>query len=102
MAQQGKDQPASEEADFAKVQYQPSPSSPNSHPKLTCSRQAFQELAKGEQTATALENHLSALEAKIEAMLAQVDQGQQATSASQSQISKSTSETTTKTDETKP
>lgn len=37
---------------------------------------AFQEIAKGEQTATALENHLSALEAKIEALLAQATQNE--------------------------
>lgn len=38
--------------------------------------QAFQELTKGEQTAAALENHLTAVEAKIEALLAQVDRDQ--------------------------
>lgn len=64
MAQQNKDQVSSnEEADFAK---------------------AFQELAKGEQTATALENHLSALEAKIEELLAQADKDQQPTTSVQS------------------
>ncbi|KAL1303945.1 hypothetical protein AAFC00_000395 [Neodothiora populina] len=55
MAQQDKEKSINgEEADFAK---------------------AFQELARGEQTATALENHLTALEAKIEELLAQADQG---------------------------
>ena len=39
--------------------------------------QAFQELAKGEQTATALENQLSAMEVKIEALLAQAEKEQQ-------------------------
>lgn len=39
--------------------------------------QAFQELAKGEQTATALENQLNAMEAKIEALLAQAEKEQQ-------------------------
>lgn len=40
--------------------------------------QAFQELAKGERTATALENQLSAMEAKIEALLEQAEQNQRA------------------------
>ncbi|KAG9998429.1 hypothetical protein KCU78_g16441, partial [Aureobasidium melanogenum] len=35
---------------------------------------AFQELSRGEQTATALENHLSALEAKIDELLAATGQ----------------------------
>ncbi|KAI5358598.1 hypothetical protein Slin15195_G110460 [Septoria linicola] len=39
---------------------------------------AFQELAKGERTATALETQLSAMEAKIEALLAQAEKDQQA------------------------
>ena len=39
--------------------------------------QAFQELAKGERTATALENQLSAMEAKIEELLAQAEREQQ-------------------------
>lgn len=38
---------------------------------------AFQELAKGERTATALENQLSNMEAKIEALLAQAEKNQQ-------------------------
>lgn len=58
--------------------------------------QAFQELAKGEQTASALENHLTALEAKIEALLAQADQQQ----SSQSTTTSST--TPSSTDEPKP
>ncbi|KAH9825383.1 hypothetical protein Tdes44962_MAKER04223 [Teratosphaeria destructans] len=37
---------------------------------------AFQELAKGERAATALENQLSAMEAKIEALLAQAERDQ--------------------------
>lgn len=39
--------------------------------------QAFQELARGERTATALENQLSTMEAKIEALLAQAERDQQ-------------------------
>lgn len=39
--------------------------------------QAFQELAKGERTATALENQLNSMEAKIEALLAQAEKDQQ-------------------------
>jgi len=35
---------------------------------------AFQELAKGEQTATQLENNLDRLEARIEALLASADE----------------------------
>ncbi|KAF2206036.1 hypothetical protein GQ43DRAFT_467573 [Delitschia confertaspora ATCC 74209] len=35
--------------------------------------QVFQELARGERTATALENHLDALEKKIEELLAKAD-----------------------------
>ncbi|GAB7359496.1 hypothetical protein MBLNU230_g6141t1 [Neophaeotheca triangularis] len=38
---------------------------------------AFQELAKGERTATALENQLSSMEAKIEMLLAQAEKDQQ-------------------------
>ncbi|WPH03790.1 Hypothetical protein R9X50_00667300 [Acrodontium crateriforme] len=34
---------------------------------------ALQELAKGERTATALENQLSSMEAKIDALLAQAE-----------------------------
>lgn len=37
------------------------------------SSQAFQELAKGERTASALENNLTALERKIDELLAQAD-----------------------------
>ena len=40
------------------------------------STQAFQELAKGERTATALENQLNTMEAKIEALLAQAERDQ--------------------------
>lgn len=36
--------------------------------------QAFQELARGEQTASTLENHLDRLEARIEQLLAAADQ----------------------------
>jgi len=38
--------------------------------------QAFLELAKGERTATALENQLTSMEAKIEALLAQAERDQ--------------------------
>ncbi|EKG14702.1 hypothetical protein MPH_08175 [Macrophomina phaseolina MS6] len=40
--------------------------------------QAFKDLARGEQTASALENHLDALEARIEELLAAADAQQQA------------------------
>jgi len=61
-----------EEADFAKA------SQLHATPGLIIliKGQAFQELAKGEQTATALENHLTALEARIEALLAQANDNQ--------------------------
>ncbi|TKA25841.1 hypothetical protein B0A50_05596 [Salinomyces thailandicus] len=38
---------------------------------------AFQELARGERTATALENQLSSMEAKIEELLARAERDQQ-------------------------
>ena len=38
--------------------------------------QAFQELAKGERTATALENQLNVMEARIEALLAEAEKEQ--------------------------
>ena len=44
--------------------------------------QAFQELNRGEQTATALENHLAALEAKIDELLAAAGQQDQSNSES--------------------
>ncbi|KEQ63614.1 uncharacterized protein M437DRAFT_47207, partial [Aureobasidium melanogenum CBS 110374] len=47
------------------------------------SLQAFQELNRGEQTATALENHLSALEAKIDELLAATGQQDQSESSTQ-------------------
>ncbi|THY10789.1 hypothetical protein D6D01_09168 [Aureobasidium pullulans] len=57
---------------------------------------AFQELNRGEQTATALENHLAALEAKIDELLAATGQQDQsdstsseATSSSQNQSNQS-------------
>ncbi|KAL1625972.1 hypothetical protein SLS56_007029 [Neofusicoccum ribis] len=40
--------------------------------------QAFKDLARGEQTASTLENHLDALEAKIEELLAAADAQQDA------------------------
>ncbi|KAI5202477.1 hypothetical protein E4T42_04058 [Aureobasidium subglaciale] len=51
---------------------------------------AFQELNRGEQTASALENHLAALEAKIDELLAAT--GQQDHSQSSSSGSSSTSQ----------
>ncbi|TKA39531.1 hypothetical protein B0A54_10087 [Friedmanniomyces endolithicus] len=39
--------------------------------------QAFQELAKGERAAAALENQLTSMEAKIEALLAQAEKEQE-------------------------
>lgn len=38
--------------------------------------QAFKDLQRGEQTATALENHLSALEKKIDELLASAEENQ--------------------------
>nr|POE63183.1 hypothetical protein CFP56_04086 [Quercus suber] len=49
---------------------------------------AFQELAKGERTATALENQLSSMEAKIEALLAQAEKQQQEAQDAKGQSSK--------------
>ncbi|KAI4735840.1 hypothetical protein E4T50_13646 [Aureobasidium sp. EXF-12298] len=67
--QNGDTEPDSQDADFAK---------------------AFQELNRGEQTATALENHLAALEAKIDELLAA--SGQQDQTESSSANSNSTSQ----------
>lgn len=36
--------------------------------------QAFQELSRGEKTATALENQLASMEAKIDALLARAEE----------------------------
>ncbi len=56
-------------------------------------KQAFQELAKGERTATALEVQLNAMEAKIEALLAQAEKDQEAVEqAKQSQKTSNTDE----------
>ncbi len=44
---------------------------------LTFSWQAFQELAKGERAAAALESQLTSMEAKIEALLAQAEKEQE-------------------------
>lgn len=43
------------------------------------STQAFQELAKGEQTAAALEKQLTAMEARIEILLARTEEQQRLT-----------------------
>ncbi|KAH0287771.1 hypothetical protein M436DRAFT_50917 [Aureobasidium namibiae CBS 147.97] len=59
--QNGDTEPDVQDADFAK---------------------AFQELNRGEQTATALENHLAALEAKIDELLAAAGQQDQPNSES--------------------
>lgn len=64
----------SEEADLAKVQLPPSRSGPRTRADLV---QAFQELAKGERTASALEAQLSAMESKIDALLEQAEKEQQ-------------------------
>ncbi|OCL08264.1 hypothetical protein AOQ84DRAFT_376902 [Glonium stellatum] len=40
--------------------------------------QAFQDLARGERTAAALESHLTALEKKIEELLAKADEEERA------------------------
>lgn len=58
-------------------------SSNSAHPGLTeTTFQAFQELNRGEQTATALENHLAALEAKIDELLAATGQQDQSETSS--------------------
>ncbi|KAL1640310.1 hypothetical protein SLS58_006983 [Diplodia intermedia] len=44
--------------------------------------QAFKDLARGEQTASALENHLDALEARLEELLAAADAQQDGASPS--------------------
>lgn len=48
---------------------------------LMADTQAFQELAKGEQTAAALEKQLTAMEARIETLLAQTEEQQRLTQA---------------------
>jgi hypothetical protein len=68
-----------QDADFAKV---------HSHyiADLDIVQKAFQELNRGEQTAAALESHLSALEAKIDELLAATaQQGQSQSSSSSAQ-----------------
>jgi hypothetical protein len=50
---------------------------------LTTTHQAFQELAKGEQTAAALESQLTAMEARIEAMLAEAEKNEAIVKAAQ-------------------
>ena len=57
--------------------------------------QAFQELAKGERTAAALENQLSQMEERIEALLAQAEREQQEVQDAKS--GKGTSETSSQT-----
>ncbi|KAK3075716.1 hypothetical protein LTR53_000758 [Teratosphaeriaceae sp. CCFEE 6253] len=52
---------------------------------------AFQELAKGERTAAALENQLSSMEAKIEALLAQAEKDQEEIQRTRSRRSDSSS-----------
>lgn len=81
-----------QDADFAKV-----PGLKKQHDHIRPDiRQAFQELNRGEQTATALETHLAALEAKIDELLAATGQQDQsgstspeATSSSQNQSNQS-------------
>ncbi|CZT17983.1 uncharacterized protein RCC_03822 [Ramularia collo-cygni] len=52
--------------------------SPDPHDAANLAK-AFQELAKGEQTAAALEKQLTAMEAKIEMLLAQTEEQQRLT-----------------------
>lgn len=61
---------ASSEPDFAQVSEM---YSPLAHHESSQQAQAFQDLARGERTASALENHLDALERKIEELLAKAD-----------------------------
>ncbi|KAK4499866.1 hypothetical protein PRZ48_008052 [Zasmidium cellare] len=53
---------------------------------------AFQELAKGERTATALENQLSKMEARIQALLDQAESEQRDVAQLKSENAKSTGE----------
>lgn len=46
---------------------------------MLTSSKAFQELAKGERTATALESQLALMEAKIDALLAQAEKDKEQT-----------------------
>jgi hypothetical protein len=55
-------------------------------------RQAFKEIARGEQTATNMENQLTALERKLDDLLAQAEAQQQSNSASESKNPQSTGE----------
>lgn len=58
--------------------------------------QAFQDLARGERTAAALEHHLTALEQKIEELLAKADEEErirmEQSEGSQAQPSESSNE----------
>jgi hypothetical protein len=69
----------SDAADLAKVCVQPAVTIWG----LYWQHQAFQELAKGEQTAAALESQLTAMEARIEAMLAEAEKNEAAVKAAQ-------------------
>jgi hypothetical protein len=59
-------------------------------------QQAFQDLARGERTAAALEHHLTALEKKIEELLAKADEEEririEQSKGSQAQPSESSNE----------
>jgi len=72
---------------------------------LMANTQAFQELAKGEQTAAALERQLTAMEARIETLLAQTEEQQRLTQPQQPSGGANTSAdtgTTTSTSQEKP
>lgn len=68
MAPSAKNGLSDQEADFAKVKMLSYTPMCDLYANID---QAFEELAKGERTADALENHLSDIEARIEALLAQ-------------------------------
>lgn len=75
----------SEEADLAKVQLPHARPGPQTRADID---QAFQELAKGERTASALEAQLSAMETKIDALLEQAEKEQQEIASSKEQSGK--------------
>ena len=92
--QNGNAENVSNETDFAQVF--------PAEPFRQCDRianvhqQAFQDLARGERTAAALEHHLTALEKKIEELLAKADEEERIRMAqskgSQTQPSESSNE----------
>jgi hypothetical protein len=72
----------SDAADLAKVCVQPA-AKIQTLQYANNNTQAFQELAKGEQTAAALESQLTAMEARIEAMLAEAEKNEAIVKAAQ-------------------